>query len=30
VAMMVDADMELALREQVLRDAGHAAGLPQR
>jgi GDPmannose 4,6-dehydratase len=30
VALMVDADMELALREQVLRDAGHAAGLPQR
>ncbi len=26
VAMMVDADMELALREQVLRDAGHVTG----
>ena len=30
VAMMVDADMELAQREQVLRDAGHDAGLPHR
>jgi GDPmannose 4,6-dehydratase len=29
VALMVDADLELARREQVLRDAGHAAGLPQ-
>jgi hypothetical protein len=28
--MMVDADMELAQREQVLRDAGHDAGLPHR
>jgi len=27
---MVDADMELAQREQVLRDAGHDAGLPHR
>jgi len=30
VALMVDADLELAQRELVLRDAGHAAGLPNR
>jgi len=29
VALMVDADMELARRELVLRDAGHEIGLPQ-
>ena len=28
VEMMVDADLELARREQVLLDAGHATGLP--
>ncbi len=28
VALMVDDDMDLARREQVLREAGHAAGLP--
>jgi GDPmannose 4,6-dehydratase len=30
VAMMVDADLELATREQVLVAAGHAGGLPGR
>ena len=30
VAMMVDADLELARREQVLLEAGHDAGLPSR
>jgi GDPmannose 4,6-dehydratase len=30
VALMVDADLELANREQVLRDAGHATGLSHR
>ena len=30
VAMMVDSDLELARREQVLIEAGHEAGLPNR
>jgi hypothetical protein len=30
VAMMVDADLELARREQVLIEAGHDFGLPNR
>ena len=30
VTLMIDADLELARREQVLRDAGHDAGLPHR
>jgi hypothetical protein len=30
VAMMVDSDLELARREQVLIEAGHESGLPNR
>ncbi|MFM9025418.1 MAG: GDP-mannose 4,6-dehydratase, partial [Planctomycetaceae bacterium] len=30
VAMMVDSDLDLARREQVLIEAGHEAGLPDR
>jgi hypothetical protein len=30
VEMMVDADLELARREQVLLAAGHSSGLPHR